>query len=81
MRFVEVKKEKIERRRTKFKLEGELKEFMNMNVQAVKVNFTEHEYKNAKSAAASLVSAIKRYGFPIIATIRRDNVYLIRTDL
>lgn len=64
----------------KYRLEGELKEFMKMNVKVAEVSFSNH-YSNPSVAVTSLNQAAKRYFFPIRAGQRKGKVYLFRVDM
>ena len=57
-----------------------LKEFMRMNAKYVKVEFSYLDYANIYSAYNSFRDSAKRYGLPITAVIRGDDIYLMRTD-
>ena len=82
MRFVKVEENKIPKGfRGLLKIEGELTEFMAMNVKCARVQFTDLEYKSANGCYSSLSKAIKRHAFPIKAFTREGKVYLIRTDM
>ena len=81
MRFVTIKENEVPRGKRMYKLEGELKEFMAMNVKYVKVQFTNIEYKSALTCYSSLAKAIKRYSLPIRAFTYKGKLYLERTDM
>lgn len=63
------------------KLEGYLREFINMDVKVVTVHFDEHEYKSASSCYKSLYNAIRRYTLPVDVVLRNGEVYLVRRDM
>ena len=78
MRFTAVTDSEIFRPR--FKLEGELKEFMKMNVKMAEVSYGDR-YSRPEVAARTLSVAAKRYFFPIKACVRQGKVYLVRVDM
>ena len=82
-RFVKVKNQNIPkwRKRTIHKLEAVLTEFVNMNCKCAWVHFDEGEYASLKSAQNSWNGAAKKYGIPAKLIYRRDEAYLIRTDM
>ena len=60
---------------------GYVEEFMKMNVKVVKIDFNEKEYKSPYSCQGSFTKAIKLLGYPITATTRNKEVFLIRNDM
>jgi hypothetical protein len=80
MRFVKKNWSDVPKKKYR-RLEGELKEFMAMNVKCVEMQFTENEYVNANSASTNIRRAVKRYSLPINAYMRKGKVYLVRTDM
>lgn len=81
MRFTKVEKTDEICRMPKRELKSELTEFMQMNIKCAKVTYGENEYTNPQSAYASLFKAAKWHAFPIKVIKRKNNVYLIRTDM
>lgn len=82
MRFTEWKGELPRAKRNRMsKVEAELKEFMAMNVKVAKVTWTDIEYKNDRSCYEGLLRCVKKFGFPIIVTTRKGDVFLIRKDI
>lgn len=82
MTFTEVDKRKVQKRhRIPYRVETVVNQFMQMNVEAVKVNFSEYEYKDVYSAYSSLYKAVKRLKLPIDVRISKGEVYLIRNDM
>ena len=79
MKFVEVKD--IPDRKKYHGLKSKWEEFMAMNVKVVKVDLDEEEYKSPDVAARTMTLSIKRYGYPITVTRRRNEIYLIRRDM
>lgn len=68
-------------RKAKKKLRNILDEFMNMNVKAVKFEFDENEYKNAKSCYGNLHKAARNYGYPVNVCKRNGEIYFERRDI
>jgi len=66
--------------RSRFSLEGELKEFMKMNVKMAEVSYGDR-YSCPAVAVTTLNQAAKRYFFPIKACTRKGKVYLVRVDI
>lgn len=82
MRFKSINKNSILKgRNAPHKLQGELEEFMNMNVEAAEVSFIANEYKSTNSCYSSLYKSIKRFGYPIQVVVRDGKLYLIRKDM
>lgn len=78
MRFTAVTDSEIFRPR--FKLEGELKEFMKMNVKMAEVSYG-NRYSTPAIAVTTLNAAARRYFFPIKACSKNGKVYLVRVDM
>jgi hypothetical protein len=57
-------------------LKGMLKEFVEGNKKAVKVQLMEGEYKTPFIAYKSLYEAVKRHRYPVLVTWRNGEVYL-----
>lgn len=56
-------------------------DFLDKNVQAMKVEWTDTDYKNLHSAYNSLHAQCRHWGYPI-AVMQDDGViYLVRTDI
>lgn len=84
MRFIEVKKEDIPRKAKKAEshnCEAEIREFLSMNTEAVKVIIGRSEFKNSMSAHQALNNAVKRYQAPIRVVSVDNDIYLIRKDI
>ena len=81
MRFIEAKDALPEHKHTHKYLKKYFEGFMSSNIKIATVEFSENEYKNVTSCQASLRKSIKRFGFPIKATVRNGMVYLIRLDI
>ena len=58
-----------------------LEEFMAMNTKVAWVVYEPHEYSTINSARATFSRACRRYGLPIIACVRNNDLYLVRTDM
>lgn len=56
-------------------------EFMRMNVKIVKVDFTEHKYKDSHIAARTLKESAQRRGYPIDVHASNGEVYFVRRDM
>lgn len=59
---------------------GYLNEFMKLDIKAAKIAFEEDEYSTVHSAYNCLHRAARKWGFPIRVSIRKDDIYFIRTD-
>ena len=83
MRFIEVKEipEKNQSKVQYHVLYEELEEFMNMNVKQVRVIVGEHEYSSYLIARESLAKAVRYHGLPIKIITRKNDLYLMRTDI
>lgn len=79
MKFVEV--DKVPGLQKYHALKSKWEEFMAMNVKVAKVDLDENEYKSHDVAARTMTLSIKRYGYPITVTRRRNEIYLIRRDM
>lgn len=79
MKFVEVKE--VPDQKKYHELKSKWEEFMAMNVKVAKVDLDEEEYKSPEVAARTMMLSIKRFGFPITVTRRRNEIYLIRRDM
>lgn len=55
-----------------------LKGFVNGEDSIVKIDFTEHDYKNVKSCYECLWSGAKLHGYNIKVMKRGDEVYLMK---
>lgn len=63
------------------KLKNDWQEFMDMNVKIAKVDLTQYNYKSVLVASQVMSKSIKRFGFPIDITKRKDEIYLVRRDM
>ena len=81
MRFTKVEKIEDACRLPKSVRKAELTEFMNMNIKCAKVTYGASEYTTPQSAYTSLFKAVKRYAFPIKVFRRKNEIYLMRTDM
>lgn len=63
------------------KRQADLECFMKQNIKVAKITGWEAEYKNSTSAAETIRSTAKRFKLPITAMKRKDEVYIIRTDM
>lgn len=81
MKIVEAKDALPEHKHTHKYSKRYFEGFMASNIKIATVNFGEDEYKNVTSCQASLSKSIRRFGFPIQATVRDGVVYLIRLDM
>ena len=63
------------------KLQTELDRFINQNIKIAKVIGWEAEYKNVTSAAESIRNCAKRFKLPVTASQRKNEIYMIRTDM
>lgn len=79
IKFVEVKE--IPGSKVKKNVHAYLREFVNMNVKVVKVDFDELDYANAKSAYSSFYKASRYGGYPVTAAMRNGELYLINRDI
>lgn len=81
MRFTEFKGY-IPGKRKYSRVEGEVMEFINMNVKCAKVTWTENEYNSIDSCYNALHKCAKR-NFPEQVQVKRcyGNIYLIRKDI
>lgn len=70
-----------EKRCARKNIVGYLDEFMKMNVKVVKVEFNKKEYKQIQGCQSSFSKAIKKNGYPVIATQKNKELYLIRNDM
>lgn len=81
MKFVKATEEEIAIPKHNNKLKEFLNEFMASGDQFARVELSDDEYKNIKSANNCLSYAAKRHGFPVHVIRRGDNLYLIRRDI
>ena len=81
MRFIEVEPMEVKAVKPYHNLKAELTEFMNMNVKAARCRLDKDHYVSVNVARTTLYKAAKRYTLPIALTIRKGELYLIRTDM
>lgn len=81
MKFVEVKEIPKTLREGKYCLKHYWEEFMKMDVKVARVDLSDHDYKTVKNAQTTFLASIKRYGYPISASIRGGEIYLVRRDM
>jgi hypothetical protein len=62
-------------------LDAYFKEFMCMNVKIVKVDFTDHKYRDEHTAVRTLKESAQRRGYPIDVHARDGEVYFVRRDM
>lgn len=83
-RLIPVEKEligTIRRCRPQSKNEALFMEFINMDIQAAKLEW-KNEWKNARGAYNNLWKSTKRFSdLPILVTKRGDDIYLVRKDM
>lgn len=70
----EIPSKRTERKR----LQRFIEDFYFGPITIAEIEFTEHDYKNAKSCYSSFASAIKKSGYPVRAILRDDHVYIAR---
>lgn len=81
LKFIKCEEKDIPKvRQDAYKLKHYLDEFLHMHIKVAKVDFDEH-YKSSSVAAQCISHAVKKYGFPIIVTQRKNEIYLIRKDM
>ena len=81
MRFTEFKGNIRKKNAGMTKLEGEIREFMKMNIRVAKVTFTKVEYKDHKSCYEALRRAIKKNAFPVDVVTRKGEVFIINKEI
>lgn len=59
---------------------GYFTEFIKLDIKAAKISFNEGEYCNTHSAYNSLHRAASKWEFPVRVSMRKDDIYFIRTD-
>jgi hypothetical protein len=79
MTFTKVNKNDVLRPR--YKLEEQFKNFMDLNVQMVKVSFENGEYASYKVAYQVLCTAAKRWKVPVKVKMIDREIYFLRTDI
>ena len=81
MKFVEVDKIPNGVGYKRNNLQVFLKEFYTENIKIAKIDFKDREYKSPEVAARVISQAIKTSCLPIRAIQRKDEVFLLRTDM
>lgn len=65
----------------KCKRQAEIERFVSSNIKIAKVSGWEEEYKNITTAAECIRSCAKRFKLPVTASQRKNELYIIRTDM
>lgn len=65
----------------KCKRQADLERFVSSNIEIAKVSGWEEEYKNITTAAECIRACAKRYKLPVTASQRKNELYIIRTDM
>lgn len=63
----------------KYKLEKLFDEFIQMNIEAAKID--DYDYKSVNSAYNVLHKAAKRWRVPVKVVKRGEEIYFVRTDM
>lgn len=68
--------ESIPKRRSKHHLQDLIEEFVNGNVEIVKVDFNDHDYKSSKVCRSCLGVVAKKSGYHLKVSLRNNEVFL-----